>query len=277
VWFDEKGGFSRRGNIAAFERFVAKVGEEFGQDITFVLTMNEPNVYSSFGYMTGEWPPQEHNPIKGLWVYNNLAVAHRRAFSILKDMHPHLLIGPAVQFGNSLPKSPDKWLDKMGAKVSDYAWNWWWVNRIKHHMDFIGFNYYFTNYYQGFKQVNPSSPHNDLGWYMEPEGVGDVLIKAWMRYHKPLLITENGVADHEDKFRKWWIEETMHAMHNARKAGVNVIGYLHWSLLDNFEWKYGWWPKFGLIKVDRERDMKRLVRPSAVWWSKELEKLKHKD
>lgn len=275
VWFEEKGGFSKRGNISHFERFVTKIAEEFGQDITYVLTVNEPNVYASFGYMTGEWPPQEKNPLKALWTFHNLAVAHKRTYTIMKAMHPHLLIGPATQYGNAMPKSPDKWLDKTVAKLSDYGWNWWWTNRVKHHLDFIGFNYYFTDYYDGFKKNNPGSPHNDLGWYMEPAGVGDVLIKAWMRYHRPLLITENGVADADDEHRRWWIEETMHAMTDARKAGVNIIGYLHWSLLDNFEWKYGWWPRFGLIKVDRERDMKRLVRPSAVWWAKELGRLKH--
>lgn len=148
------------------------------------------------------------------------------------------------------------------------------VDRVVKHSDFIGFNYYFTDYYQGFKKVNPANPHNDLGWYMEPAGISDVIVNAWMRYRKPILITENGVADANDMHRQWWLEETMHALMVSRKAGVDLIGYMHWSLLDNFEWKYGWWPRFGLIKVDRERDMKRIVRPSAIWWSKVLKSIK---
>lgn len=274
VWFEELGGFSRAGNIKHFLRFVEKIGQEFGSDVKYILTINEPNVYSTFGFMSGEWPPNKRNPIKGIWVFYNLARAHNRAYDLLKQMHPHLKIGPANQYSHSVAKRPGHWLDTRMAKLADYAWNWWWTNRVKNHTDFIGMNHYFTNYYQGFKTVNPTTPVNDLGWYMEPAAIAEVITNTWMRYRKPIMITENGLADANDQHRQWWLEETMHALMVSRKAGVELIGYMHWSLLDNFEWKYGWWPKFGLIKVDRERDMKRLVRPSAVWWSKELGKLK---
>lgn len=277
VWFEELGGFSKSKNIKHFERFVTKIGEEFGDEVTYILTINEPNVYASFGYLTGEWPPLQKNPINFIRVFHNLARAHRAAYGILKSMHPHLQVGAAPQYGNSVPKRPDHWLDTRVAKLADYGWNWWWTNRIIRHTDFLGFNHYFTDYYQGFKKVNPPNPHNDLGWYMEPAALADIITRTWIRYRKPILITENGLADANDEHRQWWLEETMHALAVSRKAGVDLIGYLHWSLLDNFEWKYGWWPKFGLIKVDRERDMKRLVRPSAVWWSKTLKDLKHDD
>ncbi len=275
VWFEEKGGFSRARNLPLFERFVTKVAEEFGNDVTFVLTINEPNVYSSLSYLTGEWPPLTKNPFLFLRTFHNLARAHRRAYSILKTMHPHLQVGAATQYGHAVPKRPDKRLDQYVARLANYGWNWWWTNRIRSHQDFIGFNYYFTDYWQGFKRVNPPAPVSDLGWYMEPAALADVIIQTWMRYRKPIMITENGLADANDKHRQWWLEETMHALMLARKAGADVIGYMHWSLLDNFEWKYGWWPKFGLIKVDRERDMKRLVRPSAIWWAKTLKSIRH--
>lgn len=277
VWFEAMGGFSKGGNIQHFIRFVDKVMQEFGDSISYVLTVNEPNVYSTFGYLTGEWPPNQKNPVKFLRVYYNLAKAHKRAYETIKASHPHVQVGPATQFGNAVPKRPEHWLDTRVAGIVNYAWNWWWVDRIKNHVDFIGFNYYFTDYYQGFKKINPPTPTNDLGWYMEPSALADITTRAWMRYHKPLMITENGLADARDEHRQWWLEETMHALMVSRQAGVDLIGYFHWSLLDNFEWKYGWWPKFGLIKVDRERDMKRLVRPSAVWWAKTLKDLRHDD
>lgn len=277
VWFEEMGGFARGSNIKHFLRFVQKVTEEFGDDIRYMLTINEPNVYSSLSYITGEWTPNQKNPIKGQWVFYNLARAHRKAYELIKQLRPHLWVSAATQYTNAMPKRPGSWLDKKVAAAAEYYWNWWWSNRIKNHQDFIGFNYYFTDYYQGFRRMNPPNPHNDLGWYMEPSALADVITKAWLRYKKPIMITENGVADADDQYRQWWLEESMQAIAKARKAGADVFGYLHWSLLDNFEWKYGWWPKFGLIKVDRERDMKRLVRPSAVWWSKVLASLKHND
>lgn len=277
VWFDEIGGFSRGANIGHFLRFAEKVTQEFGGDITYVLTINEPNVYSSFSYLTGEWPPQARNPIKFMRTFYNLARAHRQAYSLMKAIAPHLQIGAATQYTYARPKRPDNWLDRQVARLAMYVWNWWWSDRIRNHQDFLGFNHYFTDYYQGFKRVNPQAPVNDLGWYMEPSALAEVITLAWLRYRKPILITENGVADAADQYRQWWLEETMQALAASRKAGADVMGYMHWSLLDNFEWKYGWWPKFGLIKVDRERDMKRLVRPSAVWWAKFLSQIKNDD
>src|SRR5690606_25777659 len=152
-----------------------------------------------------------------------------------------------------------------------YFWNWWFYNRTDRYMDFVGFNYYFTDYYRWgdykhiknrelFHRDNPREPKNDLGWYMEPEGVYPLIVRAWAHYKKPILITENGLADENDQSRRWWLEETIVALERAISEGIPVIGYLHWSLLDNFEWAYGWWPKFGLIAVDR-KSMERTVRP----------------
>lgn len=117
------GGFSKSKNIEHFVRFAKKVAEEFGKDVKYILTINEPNVYSSFGYMTGEWPPQQKNIVKFIWIFYNLSKAHNRAYVAMKEVAPHLLIGPATQFGNSLPKRPDHWLDKRVSKAADYFWN----------------------------------------------------------------------------------------------------------------------------------------------------------
>jgi beta-glucosidase/6-phospho-beta-glucosidase/beta-galactosidase len=111
-----------------------------------------------------------------------------------------------------------------------------------------------------------------LGWYMEPEGIYPLLLRVWAHYKKPIIITENGVADQDDQYRRWWIEETMVAMERALSEGVDLRGYFHWSLLDNFEWAQGWWPKFGLVEVDR-KTMRRKIRPSAKWLAGQLAKL----
>ena len=106
---------------------------------------------------------------------------------------------------------------------------------------------------------------------MEPEGVHPLLVRLWDHYKKPILITENGLADRDDQYRRWWIEETIIAMERALSEGIDVKGYFYWSLLDNFEWAYGWWPEFGLVHVDR-KTMKRTIRPSARYYAEEIAK-----
>ena len=284
VWFCEKGGFEKRANIRYFERFVSKVCEELPiKKLKYIITLNEPNVYASFGYATGEWPPNKKNWLLFLKVYYNLTIAHKRAYKIVKRCRKGLQVGVASQLANIQPKRPHNWLDILATKWMRYFWNWWFLNRINRYQDYVGFNYYFTDYYSFgqykgrknhmFHRSNPGLPKKDLGWYMEPEGVYPLLVRVYAHYKKPVIIAENGVADADDKHRQWWIEETIIAMERALSEGIELKGYFHWSLLDNFEWAYGWWPKFGLVEVDRET-MKRSVRPSAKYFAKRIADIK---
>ena len=278
TWFTDKGGFANRANLHYFARFVEKVAKEYADKINYVITLNEPNVYASFSYLRGEWPPQEQSPFVFMKVYWNLTRGHRMAYRILKDVKPDIQVGIAAQLANIQAKRPHNLFDGISTKWMRYFWNWWFMRRIRYHQDFVGINYYFTDYYTGrVQRQNPKVPISDLGWYMEPEGLYPLLLRVWVRFKKPLFITENGVADMHDEYRRWWIEETIVAMERALSEGVEIKGYFHWSLLDNFEWAYGWWPRFGLIQVDRENDMKRTVRPSAVWLAQRIKKLKNEE
>lgn len=275
AWFAEKGGFKKRSNLMYFDRFVQKIASEYSEHLKFIITLNEPNVYVSFGYLTGEWPPQEKKPLTALFTYRNLVRAHKNAYKILKRKKPSLQIGVATQLANIQAKRPHNLIDEAATKIMRYGWNWWFLKRIKRQQDFIGFNYYFSDYYQLFKRNNPEVPLNDLGWYMEPEGLYPLLLRARAHFKKPIMVTESGVADRHDKYRQWWIQEQIIAMERAMSEGVEVRGYFHWSLLDNFEWSSGWWPKFGLVEVNRENGMKRSVRPSAKWFAEKIKDLQH--
>jgi beta-glucosidase len=283
TWFTDMGAFEKRKNIKYFERFVSKVVKELQIDkLKIIITLNEPNVYSSFGYATGEWPPNKKNYWTFLKVYYNLTLAHKAAYKVLKAANPKLQIGVAAQLANIQAKRPQNLLDLTATRWMRYFWNWWFLNRIRKYQDYVGFNYYFTDYYQFrdyknskttelFHRANPNQPKSDLGWYMEPEGIYPLLVRVWAHYKKPIMITENGLADKDDANRRWWIEETIVAMERAISEDVEMIGYLHWSLLDNFEWAYGWWPEFGLIHVDR-KSMKRTPRPSALYYAEQIKK-----
>ncbi|HET9721900.1 MAG TPA: glycoside hydrolase family 1 protein [Candidatus Saccharimonadales bacterium] len=282
VWFAEMGGFKYRRNLKFFERFVELVARELTDGVTYVLTINEPNVYTSYGYLLPEpvsgvrWPPEEKSPLAASRVYLNLLSAHRRAYKILKRHKPSLQIGMASNLANIQAKRPHNILDEEITQLMRYFWDWWFLKHSRRQQDFIGLNYYFTDYYRFKFPVlpdDPKMPASDMGWYMEPEGIYPLLLRAWAHYKKPIIITENGVADRHDEYRRWWIEETIVAMERALSEGVKIKGYFHWSLLDNFEWSYGWWPNFGLVEVDRSDKMKRTIRPSAKWLAGRIKKL----
>ena len=280
VWFGEMGGFKYRRNLKYFERLVQKIVEEYGDDVKYYLTINEPIVYSVFGYLRTDttsgmmWPPAEKSAASLLRVFWNLVQAHRRAYKIIKRHRPSAMVGIASQLGNIQAKDSHDIFDTLSTKLMRAAWNWAFLHRIRRQQDFVGINYYFTSYYDNwFREDNPKLPLNDLGWYMEPEGLYPLLLRTWAHYKKPIMISENGVADQHDQFRQWWIEETIVAMERSMSQGVKIIGYFHWSLLDNFEWATGWLAKFGLVEVDRQNGMKRTIRPSGRWLAERIKKL----
>ncbi|HEX5448327.1 MAG TPA: family 1 glycosylhydrolase [Candidatus Saccharimonadales bacterium] len=283
VWFYEKGGFKYRRNLKYFDRFVQKIAADFATDLKWIITINEPNVYVTFSYLMPEptssrWPPGEKSFLSFCRVYWNLMLAHRRAYKILKSTNPQANIGLAAQLANIQAKRPHSFFDERSTQIMRYFWNWLFLRRVRRQMDFVGFNYYFTDYYTELgKKKDPAVPLSDMGWYMEPEGLYPLLLSISRHFKgKPIIITENGVSDGKDEFRRWWLEESIVAMERALSEGVDLRGYFYWSLLDNFEWENGWWPKFGLVEVDRAHGMKRTVRPSAHWLAEKIKELSKK-
>jgi beta-glucosidase len=127
--------------------------------------------------------------------------------------------------------------------------------------DFVGINHYFHNLVDGAFLENTDARKSDMGWGLNPEALYHVLMQA-AAFKKPIIVTENGLADAKDAQRAWFLQESIAQMMRAKKDGADVRGYLHWSLLDNFEWDKGYWPQFGLIAVDRTT-MRRTPRGSA--------------
>ena len=100
-----------------------------------------------------------------------------------------------------------------------------------------------------------------MAWEIYPEGLYHVL-KSLKKYNLPVIITENGLADFRDKYRADFIRDHLKWIHKAIQEGVDVQGYFYWSLLDNFEWESGYWPRFGLVEMDY-KTLERKTRPSA--------------
>lgn len=274
VWFSEKGGFEKRRNIKYFVRFAEKVFEELGREFRYVITLNEPEVYMAQGYLQANWPPQKQNKKLALLVYINLMRAHKKVYKLAHATSRKFIVGLAKNCAHHYGGDDAK-LSQLTARVAMWGADYFFLDRIKHRLDFLGLNYYFSNRYYGYRVHNPNERLSDMGWDMQPQNIQFVLERLHQKYHLPIIVTENGCADRDDESRKWWLMQTLIAMHKALLNGVQLQGYLHWSLLDNFEWSSGFWPRFGLVAVNR-KTLARTVRPSAIWFAQTLAKLREK-
>lgn len=271
VWFAARGGFEKRSNIKHFVRFANKILDELGRDVKYVITINEPSTYAREGYLHGNWPPGRQSRFTWWRVMNNLALAHRRVAA-----HLHELGRYRVAVADNLPlvyPGDDAVLTQKYATFLRFMNNDYFLRKVAKQSDFIGVNYYFSDRVYGYRIHNPDDIVSDVGWDMNPADIEPLLERLHTKYRLPLFITENGVADENDEHRQWWITQTLMGMQKAMDAGVVLEGYLHWSLLDNFEWDKGRWPRFGLVAVDY-KTQERTVRPSAVWFGKVIKHLR---
>ncbi len=272
IWFARKGGFERRANIRYFVEFVDRILEELGPSVRYIITINEPETYTYQSYVTGEWPPQRHKKLLALRVYRNLALAHNRAAGVIHKKSRKYKVSVAK---NSMFVYPgdDAWLSRVSASVGQFIQDDYFLRQVYKTCDFLGVNYYMDARIYGYRMHNPQDKVSDLGWDMEPQNIELVLKRLHDKYHLPIMITENGVADATDQYRQWWLTQTIVALQKAMESGVDVLGYLHWSLLDNFEWDKGTWPRFGLFAVDYTTGA-RTPRPSALWLARVLKKIR---
>ena len=157
---------------------------------------------------------------------------------------------------------------------------------IRQPLDFLGINYYSRQVVRHAPENWPlqtrgvrqdRQTHTLLDWEVYPQGLTDILEWVASRYGPlPLYITENGAAFYDpphadgavdDPLRQRYLRDHLRAALAALRNGVNLRGYFAWSLLDNFEWDKGFWPRFGLVEVDY-RTMERRIRPSANEYAK---------
>lgn len=272
VWFAEMGGFEKRANVKFFVEFAERILSELGGTIRYVITINEPEIYASQSYLEAKWPPQVQNRAQYRRVLANLASAHN---TIAKKLH-----AASRRYRVSIAKNSayiypgdDSALSVRAAAVMQYQRDDMFLRKVIKQCDFLGVNYYFSERVYGYRVHNPDERLNDLGWDMQPQYLERALERLSEKYKKPIIVTENGLADASDEDRQWWLMQTILAMQRAMRSGVELLGYFHWSLTDNFEWDKGYWPRFGLYAVDY-RTMERTPRPSAVWFAKVLKKVR---
>lgn len=270
VWLEEKGGCNSKNFIKYFARYSEYVVQKLGSEVKFWITLNEPTSVIASSYITGTWPPQKKSLLAGWRLYKVFAQSHIEAY---KNIHK-IDVDAQVGFANILhsfdPYKKNNWLDNVMIKIAKYFTNRRMLNLTKGHNDFLTVQYYFHNRFKFPKKIHlGDKPVSDLNWEIFPYGIYRIL-KKLKEHNLPIYITENGLADADDSKREKFIKEHLLEIYQAIGEGADVRGYFHWSLLDNFEWDKGFWPRFGLVEIDY-KTMERKIRPSAYFYKKIIE------
>ncbi len=272
LWFYNEGGWLNRLSSNYFCEYAERVVHEFSGKIKWWVTINEPVVYAYNSYLRGIWPPGCRSFKKALTVIKNLELAHNKIYQIIKDNDSNAKAGFAKHLrGFSECKFTHNVFDKTPVLLRDYFFNWRLLNRIsaKRRLDFIGVNFYTKDYVRAsFKKMigqdctgaHHPERRNNLGWIVSPGDFYETLIRL-KRYNLPVLITENGTTEDKDELYEEYLFTHLKALCRAKKEGLNIFGYLWWSLVDNFEWDSGFGPKFGLIGLDTK--LNRRIKPFA--------------
>jgi beta-glucosidase len=296
-WLRAQGGWEWAGAPEAFARYTRFVYTQIAPEVRDWITINEPMVHLLGGYYVGLTPPGIKDMKRIVAPLRGLIRSHAAAYHALHEeasrIHRDVRVGIAHHLRVIEPDSPFNPFLHMIASAMDWAANWSFgeacesghlvisiptmididemIPEAAHTQDFIGVNYYsrdMVSFTVGSPLtieliVHEGSPVNDLGWEIYPQGFYRVLKGAQEHFPgKPILVTENGVADVRDAQRPEFIRSHLSALHRAMSEGVPVEGYCHWSLMDNFEWIEGFAPRFGLYAVDYATQ-KRTPRPSA--------------
>lgn len=274
IWFSAKGGWENSKSPEYFARFVKLAVSELDENVDFWITFNEPMVNVSEGYLRGNHPPFKKNIFAAAKVYLNFRDSHCKAYRIIHDFNQKAEVGVAYNSAHVRPARQSFIIEKIGAFAWNYIRDHMFLDDIKKEIDFFGLNYYFldTIRFNPFKfpfiKIDKNSKDgSDMGWEIFPEGIYHELKDIKKRYNLPVYITENGIADAKDKKRGKYIIDHLFWMHKAISEGVDVRGYLHWSLMDNFEWACGFEPKFGLIEMNFDT-LETKIRPSAYEYAR---------
>jgi beta-glucosidase len=291
-WLAAEGGWISRRAPELFERYCRRVVQTLGGAVTWYCTINEPAVVATGGYV-GRWgfPPGVVN-VK-LWraAGAGMIEAHKRSLAAIHDVRPEAKAGLAL-FGSERVCNPG------GKPATDFNLHWnedIYIEAAKDD-DFIGVQAYsrfqlhlpriaapLTRLALAIRPLEgivvprvlglqdsadgtmapAGSRLTQMGWEYRPEALTAVVRRIAAVYpEKDLVVTEHGVATLDDRERVEFIARGLAALGQAISDGVRVRGYIHWSLLDNFEWSSGYRPHFGLVGVDRATQ-ERTVHPSA--------------
>ena len=293
-WVAAEGGWTSKRTPALFDRYCRQVIQALGDGVPWYCTINEPTAMSTGGYMN-DWgfPPGVVDVRKWRTSISLLIDAHRRAVASIHELRPGARAGLAAFTGERKTNAGGRPAVAYATRMNEDVFL-----EATDEDDFIGVQTYTRTHLflpriaapltrlalavrpienllaprlLGMKtaapgtQALPGQRVTQMGWEYRPEALGAVVRRiAKLCPGKDLVVTENGVATADDAERVEFIRRALAALHEAMDDGARVRGYVHWSLMDNFEWAHGYGPKFGLVAVDW-KTQERAPRPSAFY------------
>ncbi|MDR0849185.1 MAG: family 1 glycosylhydrolase [Propionibacteriaceae bacterium] len=276
-WFIEEGGWTGDTAIDRFASYVERVCDILG-GVEWVCTINEPNIFVLMTRMsqalTGvvaaakDAPANQSTDRQAIprpqpEVSDRLIATHQAACEVLKR-RTDAKVGWTVA-------NQAFWTKPVNADylaIEQYEREDRFLEGSRGD-DFIGVQAYSTQEVDenGLVPATPSPDNTLVGTAYRPDALGIAVRHAWeVTGGVPILVTENGIATSDDQQRIAYTGEALRHLALAMSDGIDVRGYLHWSVLDNFEWG-NWEPTFGLIGVDRET-FERHPKPSLAWLGK---------
>ncbi|MDR3403923.1 MAG: family 1 glycosylhydrolase [Chthoniobacter sp.] len=287
-WINAGGGWASAATIPAFVDYVRRLVAALKDRVYLWNTFNEPDTYACVAYLLGGFPPQRKWKFGQFRrVIDHMARAHCQASRIIRregaaGRKPEVGIAKNWTFFHAHQRY-SLW-DRATALACHYTFNKFvldaflggWRRRAS---TFVGLNYYGRVRFHHFRALIPASgaPAKDIkdfGFVCDdmveryPEGMEKILAYLHRKFRLPIYITEHGAASDDEPFRERDLRQNLQALHRSMKTGVEVRGFFYWSLLDNFEWQFGYSKKFGLLAVDfTDPQLPRRLKPLAAVYS----------
>jgi beta-glucosidase len=264
-WLADQGGWESDLAVERFARFCTVVAQALGDVMTRACTINEPNIVATMGWHAGLFPPGKKDKELSYAVGANLVRGHRAAVEAIREAAPGVPVGLTLSMTDyQLAPGGEQQLETIRRHAEDL-----FLDGTEGD-DFLGVQVYTRMRIgpEGWAGYEPGVPVLDMGYEFYPQSLGNCLRRAsdYTGAALPLLVTENGIGTTDDSQRIDYIRQALGGVLDVIAEGVDVRGYTYWSLLDNFEWAFGYRPRFGLVEVDRAT-FARTPKASAAWLS----------